>query len=138
RSTIAAWGPAPGGGPWPVEVQHPADPSRAIQALEMEPGSLSTSAAYEERFVHEGVEYGHILDPRTGRPVRSGLRSATVWTDRALRGDVLSTALFVLGPGEGARLFRQPERVSALLVEDDSSSWGGLRVRSVHSGEPGF
>jgi FAD:protein FMN transferase len=138
RSTIAAWGAPPGGGAWTVEVAHPGEPDRAVAAIEMEPGSLSTSAAYEERFVHEGVEYGHILDPRTGRPARTGLRSVTVWTESALRGDVLSTALFVLGAEEGARLLRPPERASALLVEDDSSAWGGLGVRALHSGPPGF
>jgi thiamine biosynthesis lipoprotein len=84
------------------------------------------------------VEYGHLLDPRSGSPARTGARSVTVWTPQAVRGDVLSTALFVLGKAEGEAVLRQCGRASALLAEDDPASWGGLALRAVHSGPPGF
>jgi len=136
RSTIVVWGPAPGGGPWRVDLLHPGDPSAALRTLLVESGSVSTSAGTEERFILDGVEYGHILDPRTGLPVQSRVRSVTVWTETAVRGDILSTALFVLGKGAAPALVAAEGRASALIVEEDPSAWGGLQVDVVEAGDP--
>jgi len=133
RSTIALWGRPRD--PWRLAVVHPESAGETIATLEVEEGSVSTSGAYEEKFVHQGVEYGHLLDPRTGSPVRSATRSVTVWTPTALEGDVLSTAFFVLGPGEARRLL-EGRRASAAFVLDDPSAWGGLRIDTFHSGPP--
>jgi len=43
------------------------------------------------------------VDPRTGWPVE-GRAGVTVLAPSAMEADALSTALFVLGPGEGIRL----------------------------------
>jgi len=43
---------------------------------------------------------GHILDPRTGRPLKFD-GSVSVWHESALVADILSTALYVMGPEEG-------------------------------------
>ena len=87
--------------PWPVALAHPRH--RDIPALELElrGGSLATSGGAERDVtLRDGVRVGHILDPRTGRPVvRRG--SATVWHPDALAADALATALQVMGPDEG-------------------------------------
>ena len=60
-------------------------------------GSASTSSQ-SARFVRgAGQDIGYILDPRTGTPAPSW-GSLTVVAQDPLRADVLSTALFVLGP----------------------------------------
>jgi thiamine biosynthesis lipoprotein len=142
NSSIAFWGEPEEGGPWTVQVTHPLEPGESIRTIEAWPGSISTSGAYEDRFVAGGVEYGHILDPRSGRPARSAARSVTVWSPAAARGDALSTALFVLD-GEGRarfleRLRGRGERVSALIIEEVPGSEGLLAVLEYHTAEPGF
>ena len=52
----------------------------------------------------DGVRYHHILDPATGYPADSGVRSVTVLTREGLIGDGLSTACFILGPRKGREL----------------------------------
>jgi thiamine biosynthesis lipoprotein len=77
--------------------------------------SAATSAA-SERFVEiEGVRYGHILDPRTGRPV-DAWGSVTVVMEDPLAADAVATALFVMGPEAGLAWAREREDVGALFL----------------------
>jgi thiamine biosynthesis lipoprotein len=77
--------------------------------------SLSTSGSGTQFFIRRGRRYGHILDPRTGRPAE-GLYSATVIAPAACEADALSTAFYVMGPEKvGAFCSTRPE-IAALLV----------------------
>lgn len=49
------------------------------------------------RFEHDGVRYGHILDPRSGWPVANGMRGVSVLAPTCLQAGIYSTAIFVLG-----------------------------------------
>ncbi|MEM7233672.1 MAG: FAD:protein FMN transferase [Planctomycetota bacterium] len=150
RSTIVVWGSPPVGERWRVLVAHPEEAEESLATIELEAGALSSSGA-SERFFQIGTEtYGHIIDPRSGRPAKSSL-SATVWSPDALSGDILSTSLFVLGAsalGEGGCLRQfvtrwsgfegRDPRATFLVSERDSGSWGGLSKSVVSVGEPGF
>jgi thiamine biosynthesis lipoprotein len=147
RSSILTWGTAAGEDRWRFEVVDPRDPGETLRVLRVEPGAVSSSGAYERFFRRRGKTYGHVLDPRTGLPAR-GVLGVTVWTETALLGDVISTALFVLGregcrPGGPAeRLVRAwspaEARASVLLAEEDTSAWGGLRIEEFHYGRRAF
>ena len=149
RSSVLTWGAPPGEEQWEFDAVHPDDGDETVASLQVEPGVVSSSAASERRFVVRGTEYGHVLDPRTGRPART-LKGVTVWTQSALLGDVLSTTLFVLGKealgslGCARRLAEEwksgdaAARVSMLLCGEDPGLWGGLRVDAFHIGSPGF
>ena len=47
------------------------------------------------------------MDPATGMPADSGVRSVTILTRDGLLSDILSTACFVLGTEKGLELARQ-------------------------------
>ncbi|HEY5609584.1 MAG TPA: FAD:protein FMN transferase, partial [Thermoanaerobaculia bacterium] len=80
-----------------VGIAHPESRERAALMLRIRDGSISTSSGSERRFRIGGRELSHIIDPRTGEPLPpSG--SATVIHPSALVADILSTALYVLGP----------------------------------------
>lgn len=112
-------GTAPGGGRWAVGLRHPRDPEGPPLAVTLlEDGeAVATSGDYERFFVHDGVRYSHLLDPRSGRPVR-GVAAVSVVAPTGVRSDLLSTALFVLGPEEGCRLLASIPGVGALWVRD--------------------
>lgn len=98
---VAAHGAPPGAASWTVAIAHPWHRENPELELRLRGGSLATSAGSERDLEIEGRRIGHILDPRTGRPA-SFTGSVTVWHERALVADVLSTALFVMGPERGA------------------------------------
>jgi len=59
--------------------------------------ALGTSGAQAQSFWHQGRRYGHILDPRTGRPAQQ-VFSVSVTAPRAALADALSTAFYVMEP----------------------------------------
>ena len=63
----------------------------------------------------DGKRYGHIIDPRTGRPVEH-VMSVTVVAPTAMMTDALSTGLFVLGVADAARIVRKLPQVKAILA----------------------
>lgn len=117
--SILTYGEKPDGAPWRVGIVNPMDTSENLGVLTLSGQTfLSTSGDYE-RYVEEGgVRYHHILDPATGFPADSGLRSVTVLAENGLLSDGLSTACFVLGRERGMDLAGQ-YGAEALFVDRD-------------------
>ncbi len=118
-STTVTFGNKPDGEPWRIGIEDPRDPDAVIATIEA-PGSttVSTSGDYQRYFEVDGVRYHHILDPRTGQPAR-GMRSLTVvGADNGLDSDVLSTALFVMGPDQ-ATTYAEEHSLGLVIVDDE-------------------
>jgi FAD:protein FMN transferase len=91
---------SPGARPWQVAVAHPHDRQREVLHLQLREGSLSTSGGSERDLEVDGRRVGHILDPRSGQPAAFD-GSVVVWHRRGLVADIVSTALYVMGPEAG-------------------------------------
>lgn len=124
---IAYFGKKPDSTPWETGVRDPNDPggNSVIATVGVEGGSLVTSGLYERTFELDGITYWHILDPRTGYPVKTDVASVTVASGNSTEADALSTALFVAGVDGGIELVDARDDVAALFVRDD-----GRLVRS--------
>lgn len=83
--------------PQRIGLQHPFDPSRAIGVWNVTDAALCASATDRRRW---GDGLHHVLDGRTGEPVRT---VAATWAvaPTAMRADAIATALFFEG---GAQL----------------------------------
>ena len=92
---------AVGAGGWTVGVRHPVDKERRLAVARLRDAALSTSGGEEQFFEHGGKRYGHIIDPRTGRPA-DRVASVTVIGPSPAVGaavtDALATAFYVGGP----------------------------------------
>jgi thiamine biosynthesis lipoprotein len=140
RSSILIWGRDPDGGPWRLGAADPEAPDATWLEIQAAEGAVSSSAAYERRVEIDGRAYGHLLDPRTGRPAERCL-AVTVWTPRAMAGDALSTALAVLGLEAGREVledFARAQPASALVMSKDESRWGGRRWDLLEPGPKGL
>jgi len=109
-------------GGWPIVIPDPRDRDDPLLTLRISGGAaVSTSSQRERSFERDGRRYGHIFDPRLGRPVESSLLSVTVIAARGSTADALSTALFVMGAADGKRLLNRMPGVGAVFVEQSAN-----------------
>lgn len=121
---VTVGGTPPGTGGWNVAVAHPVDRAKPYLRLAIPEGSLSTSGSPERDHTVNGRRVGHILDPRTGEPAPFA-GSVSVWHRRGVVADVLSTALYVMGPDEGLR-WAEARRIAVCYLWADAG--GRIRV----------
>lgn len=114
-------GSKPDGTPWCIGLQNP-DGARGeyIGAISVYNKSVVTSGDYVRYFEMDNIRYHHILDPITGYPSESGLKSATVIAKSSLEADAVSTAIFVSGLEEGLRLVNGINGVDAVFITKDN------------------
>jgi thiamine biosynthesis lipoprotein len=124
------------GRPQRIGLEHPFDPRRAIGVWEVTDAALCASAINRRSWPSAtGATLHHVLDARTGQPVRTMAATWAVASD-AMTADAIATALFFDGgprlarewgaewvrmttdgrvewsPGCGADLFIEPQRVA--------------------------
>lgn len=56
--------------PWKIGIRHPRQPETLLHTLELYSGALASSGDYERCITIDGVRYGHVLNPKTGWPVK--------------------------------------------------------------------
>jgi thiamine biosynthesis lipoprotein len=91
---LYALGTAPGGDAWRVGIQDPDDDRALIGTVDVADAGVATSGTYRQFFRYRGHRYHHLLDPRTGAPRDTPVRSLTIMADRCMHADVAATALF--------------------------------------------
>ncbi|HEX3978883.1 MAG TPA: FAD:protein FMN transferase [Solirubrobacteraceae bacterium] len=114
---IATCGPEPAGG-WPIHVtdDHRDGPDAPGQTIVIRSGGVATSSIATRRWQHGRRSVHHILDPRSGRPVRGPWRTVSVAAATCAEANIASTAAMVLGDDAPAWLAEQglPARLVAL------------------------
>lgn len=87
-------------------------------------GALATSSVGKRRWNVAGSEVSHIVDPRTMRPVRSPVVSATVLATTAVDAETGAKAVLLLGEDGLAWASRQPWIAAAVVIWHDGSVYG--------------
>ena len=120
---VRAGGNSPSGKPWRVGVERPDASGRLVQRiLHLSETGVATSGDYRNFRQAGGERFGHVLDPRTGRPATSKVASATVLDPSAARADAFATAMLVLGEASGIALAEEHDLSVLLIVRDGAAS----------------
>ncbi|AEE15706.1 FAD:protein FMN transferase [Treponema brennaborense] len=128
---VYAYGRKPDGTAWRVGVKNPLAPEgQPLIKLELENKSVVTSGVYERFFFQDGVRYHHILDIKSGYPMRNEVLSATVVSESSMLADALSTSVFLLGPESGLALLAA-QGADGIIVTEDRAVYATPQIRRV-------
>lgn len=108
-----------GGRPWKVAVRDPY--GGVLGTVELGDGEALFSSGNYNKFREspDGGRWPHILDPRTGYPVRGTAAVAVIHTDPVL-ADIASTALFIAGPAQFESMAKRLDVRCALMLTDEN------------------
>ncbi|MBQ9014534.1 MAG: FAD:protein FMN transferase [Firmicutes bacterium] len=134
---VQVLGTKPDGSSWRVAVQDPGSSSgdegdeadggsaaedgqvQYLGILEAVDTAVITSGAYERNFTQDGHLYHHIIDPATGKPADSGLKSVTIVSEDGTLADALSTSLYIMGKDAALEYWRaHADQFDCILMDD--------------------
>jgi thiamine biosynthesis lipoprotein len=114
---VRATGTRSDGKPWRIGVQRPAASTAAVaRTISLTNQGLATSGDFHNFHVVDGDTYTHIIDPRTGRPLRYRGVSITIIANTGFAADGVATALCIMGP-DTAYDWCVKHEVAALILE---------------------
>jgi thiamine biosynthesis lipoprotein len=108
-------GHPPGSAHWRIGLRDPRDRVPYFARIWLDGDAISTSANYEQFIAKDGKTYGHILDPRTGRPA-SGLLAVTLVAADPTTTDAWDTPLYVLGLAAAKQKALERSDIAAVII----------------------
>lgn len=98
---------------WKVGIIHP-NKQELAKVISLKNRGMATSGDYENFFITNNIRYSHILNPKTGYPIKTSLRSVTVVADSCMEADALATALLAMG--DNAFFFAKKHKIKAFFI----------------------
>lgn len=125
---LRASGTGPGREPWQVRVETPAGAGQTSggMMIRLQDRAVASSGNYRQWRSTGTQQFGHTIDPRTGRPVAHALRAVSVLHENAMMADALATALMVLGPDAGQRFAAEHALAAVFMHESRSGDTGHI------------
>jgi FAD:protein FMN transferase len=120
QSSQWALGTPPNAEGWRLLVRQPNGQVAGVITLRNQ--ALSVSGSLGQSFTVDGQRYGHVIDPRTGRPVQRDFLAYIV-APSAAQAEALSKAFLILGESEGTALLERLPGVEGLLLEANGQQW---------------
>jgi thiamine biosynthesis lipoprotein len=90
-------GPGADGTAWKVGIESVHQRGTAAGLIDLAEGALATSGDSNRYLLKDGVRYSHILDPRSGQPVKEPPRSVTVAAATCIEAGSLATLAMLQG-----------------------------------------
>jgi len=107
-------GPRKDGSPWRISIESVEENRKTEGMIAISSGALTTSGDARRFLLRDGVRYGHILNPLTGRPVMGAPRSVTIAAPTCLEAGIMST--LAMAKGRDAEEFLRDEKLAAWVL----------------------
>ena len=115
-------GSKPDGSDFKIGIRDPrSDMGDYMGILSISDGSVVTSGVYERVSYDGDNAYHHLLNPFTGYPEENEILSVSIITEKSIDGDVLSTAVYLLGLEKGMELIESLDDTEAIFINDDNT-----------------
>ena len=116
---VQTLGLKPDGSKWNIAIMDPNDRNAYIGYLSVGETAVVTASPSELNFTQRGALYHHIMNPATGMPASTSLRSVTIVCADGQMADCLSTAMFVCGERRALQYWRDYGGFEMLLITQD-------------------
>lgn len=112
---------------WKIGIDIPEEIDRKenrniITKLSVSDCGIATSGNYRNFFEKDGKKYGHILHPKSGKPVTTDVLSATVIAKNAALADAYATVFVLLGKNESEKFIIKNPELKVILVYIDTNN----------------
>lgn len=123
---VIVLGPKPGSNdPINVGIKNPIpgdNGTTPYTSVPVSEGCVVTSGLYERGFELDGEYYHHILNTKTGYPVKNNLLSVSVIGPSSITCDALSTILYIKGIEEGLEFIGNYPDYNVIFINDKLES----------------
>lgn len=107
---------------WIIGVAHPFFKEREIAQYRLKNGSIATSNTVYRSWKQGDQQKTHILDGRTGMPVKTSLIQATVVTDDCLDAEVAAKLCFMVDDNDLENQLQRYVTIHSLLLVDQDGN----------------
>lgn len=108
---------------WRIAVQHAINPDEIVGHVMNSNGgvlAVATSGVTKRKGVKRGAAWHHIIDPRTNRPSRSSVLTATVTAKKGVLADVYAKCIVIEGV-EQAELYQRQGHIQTFVLQLDNN-----------------
>jgi thiamine biosynthesis lipoprotein len=110
--------------PWQIAIELPDESGEIISRIvPVSNSAIATSGDYRNYYEVNGQRITHILDPRTGWPIKHRLASVTVLDTLAVRADGLSTAFMVLGLEKSLEQAKELDLAALFIIRNNDGGF---------------
>jgi FAD:protein FMN transferase len=120
--------PPPGRNYYSIGVRDPFDKDKIMNGTVKILGkSLATSGDYEQFVVINGERFTHIINPKTGYPIKD-MAADTIISDSALWADGLSTSVFLNGEEFASKIHRKYPNIDILVIRGYKDTPASIKI----------
>ena len=103
---------------WVIGIENPNLKEKFIKEIvNLTNKGLATSGDYKNFFTKDGKRYSHIINPKTGKPIKHSTKSVTVIHENSMKADGWATAFLALGSLEGLKIANK-EKIAVLFIDE--------------------
>ena len=106
---------------WVIDVDDPHEPHSTAMVLAIDHGAVCTSSTRSRRWIRDGAEQHHVIDPRTRQVATTDLAAVTVVAATAADAEVHATAALLAGR-DAAAAELEDAGLAAVLVSTDGTT----------------
>jgi FAD:protein FMN transferase len=111
---------------WRVGIDKPEEgnmvPGENLQVIiSLNNQSVTTSGNYRKFYEENGIKYAHIINPKTGFPVKSRLLSVSIVANDCITADGWDTPLMVMGLEKSIITLKKHPELDAILIYSDEN-----------------
>ena len=101
-----------------IGITNPFKSRKTCGFIKLTNNSVATSGDYERFVTINDKRYGHIMNPKTGKPVEN-IYGVTIITPSATDADWISTTIFINGEKSAQKIINNYPNTAILIIKED-------------------